>query len=41
MSKIKNKITKMKKRNEKGVRISLKGSNPHSKADCFSKDWLL
>lgn len=35
-SKIKNNTTKIKNRVEKGARISLKGSNPHSKADNFS-----
>ena len=37
ISKIKNKIIKMKNRIEKGIRISLKGSNPHSKGVFFSK----
>lgn len=36
ISKIKNKIIKIKNRIEKGIRIFLKGSNPHSKGDFFS-----
>ena len=35
-SKIKNKTTSKKKRVENGVRVFLRGSNPHSNADIFS-----
>lgn len=37
-SNTKNKITKIKNRIEKGLRILLKGSNPHSNAENF---WAL